>query len=190
MNDAILEEFERKLRKHPCPNCNNSASYLENNAAVLVPFAYHHSELVILFTHRSHTLVSHRGQVSFPGGMHEPTDPDMQSTALRETEEEIGISSKNIQIFGQLDCIQSHTGTLIFPFVGFIKDLNGLNKNLDEVERIFCIPYAWLSDPHNLHQEDYRRSNGEIQRVWSFNDYDGEKIWGITAEITRQLIEL
>ncbi len=190
MNDATLEEFKRKLRNHSDGSCRNRADKPESKAAVLVPFAYHHSELVILFTHRSHTLVSHRGQVSYPGGMHEPTDQTMQATALRETEEEIGISGRNIQILGQLDCIQSHTGTLIFPFVGFIDDLNGLKNNLDEVERIFCIPYAWLSDPRNLHQEDYQRSNGEIHRVWSFNDYDGEKIWGITAEITRRLIEL
>jgi 8-oxo-dGTP pyrophosphatase MutT (NUDIX family) len=190
MNEYVLSRLQLKLnrisenqKRVPLPPGVKTAS-------VLVPLAVRDEELVVLFTHRSYHLNSHSGQVSFPGGMQEDWDSDAAATALRETEEEIGIKPGKIEILGRMKFLQSHTGLVIYPFVGFIQDLNGLQKNLDEVESIFCIPYTWLSSPKNLYQEDFRRPGGEIHKVWTFREYEGEKIWGITAEITRQLFTL
>ncbi len=190
MTAESLAQIRKKLMGLSREEIIPSAREGEPVACVLVPFALHNEDLVILFTHRSNRVATHRGQVSFPGGMNEPVDRDFVETALRETEEEIGIDKKRIEIIGELKTFRSHTGLMIFPFVGFIKDLNGLRMNLDEVERIFCIPFDWLRNPANLHQEDYCGSNGEIHQVWTFGEYEGEKVWGITAEITRQLIDL
>ena len=158
-------------------------------AAVLVPLTFHADELVMLFTHRSNTISRHRGQVSFPGGMEEALDKNYVDTALRETHEEIGILPAQIEVFGRLAALASTSGYLIHPYVGFIQDLNGLRKNNREVERIFCIPLAWLLRGGNLSQVDYRSSDGVIHKVWTFAEYQGEKVWGITAEIARRFIE-
>ena len=159
-------------------------------AAVLVPLAYHADELVLLYTHRSNFINRHRGQVSFPGGMEETSDKTYADTALRETYEEIGILPDHIEVYGRLPLLVSTAGYPIYPYVGFIKDMNGLQKNSDEVEKIFCIPLKWLLADGNLFQEDYRGSRGDVHKVWIFKEYDGEKVWGITAEITRRFIEM
>lgn len=165
------------------------ASNGNHAAAVLVPLTFHADELVMLFTHRSNTISRHRGQVSFPGGMEETIDLSYVDTALRETREEIGILPAQIEVFGRLADLSSTSGYLIHPYVGFIKDLNGLQKNIQEVEKIFCIPLRWLLSEGNLSQEDYRDSSGVVHKVWMFAEYQGEKVWGITAEITRRFIE-
>lgn len=158
-------------------------------AAVLVPLTFHADELVMLFTHRSNTIRRHRGQVSFPGGMEEALDKSYLDTALRETHEEIGILPDQIEVFGRLASLASPSGYLIHPYVGFIQDLIGLRKNNQEVEKIFCIPMKWLLGGGNLSQIDYRGSSGQIHKVWTFAEYQGEKVWGITAEIIRSFIE-
>ncbi len=190
MNDDVLDGIRSKLNRIPGNEKIALTPKGMKTASVLVPLAHHHEELVVIFTHRALNLNSHSGQVSFPGGMQEDEDANIAATALRETEEEIGIQAESIEILGQLRYLRSHTGLIIYPFVGCIHDLNGLRRNLDEVERIFCIPFAWLSAPQNLYQEDYQRSGGELHKVWAFKEYEGEKIWGITADISRQLISL
>ncbi len=189
MDRDAFDRIRQKLKSRPVVDVPEIDSKDKIPASVLVPFAYHDRILSILFTRRSNQLASHRGQVSFPGGMKESADLDLLAAALRETKEEIGIGPENIDVLGRLEPIKSHTGLMIYPFAGFIRDLNGLQNNMDEVERIFCIPYDWLRSSENLFQEDYQRSTGEVHKVWTFKAYEGEKIWGITAEITRQLIQ-
>lgn len=188
LNNRILQ-----IKARFSPNANpeeTPASFSDSLAAsVLVPLALHNDELVLLFTHRSNTISRHRGQVSFPGGMQETSDPTFVDTALRETQEEIGIQPKQVEVFGRLPALVSISGYPIYPFVGYIHDLNGLHKNIDEVEKIFCIPLNWILGEGNLFQEDYHASDGTVHKVWTFKDYHGEKVWGLTAEITRRFIE-
>ena len=181
--ETIREKFDDFLP--PQKGENDDKSLI--NASVLIPFVYHEQELALLFTHRSNRLKNHRGQVSFPGGMQEHDDPDLIQTALRETWEEIGISPKQVDVFGSLNPLQSPFGYSIHPFLGFIRNLDGIHKNVNEVERIFCVPVKWLLDPANFYQEDYRPSGGSVRQVWIYKDYDGERIWGITADILHQL---
>jgi 8-oxo-dGTP pyrophosphatase MutT (NUDIX family) len=187
-NDLI---FSIRQKIPPIQIENESAMTSSGNqaAAVLVPLTFHAGELVMLFTHRSNTISRHRGQVSFPGGMQESLDKSYVDTALRETHEEIGILPAQVEVFGRLADLVSTSGYLIHPYVGFINDLNGLQKNIDEVEKIFCIPLKWLLKGNNLTQVDYTGSNGVLHKVWTFEEYQGEKVWGITAEITRRFIE-
>lgn len=159
-------------------------------AAVLMPLANRERDLVLLFTRRSNSVNSHRGQVSFPGGQLETGDRDLRDTALRENCEEIGIKPDAVDVLGTLKPLKSSTGFHIYPYVGYIQDLNGLRINEFEVDKVFCIPFDWLMEEDNLYQEDYIPPDGSLHKVWVFKPYDGERVWGITAQITRQLIDL
>lgn len=197
MIESELFIFLGKICKTLTTFQNNSFSHLEQQkdnslklSAVLVPFAFHEDELKLIFTRRSLNLERHKGQVSFPGGIIEQNDKDPVASALRETFEEIGIKKEKIRILGAMPPFDSSTGYYIFPIVGFIEDLNGLHKNGIEVDRIFCIPYAWLKNPKNYFLKDYSTPEGLIRKVWFYREYDGEKLWGITAKITRDFIDL
>jgi len=159
-------------------------------SAVLVPFTFYKSELKLIFTKRSAKLERHSGQVSFPGGIIEAGDKNPIETAIRETQEEIGIKKSQIDILGEMPPFNSSTGYFIYPVVGFISDLNGLQKNGVEVDRIFCIPYTWLTEPRNSQLLDYQAKDGTKRKVWFFEEYEGEKLWGITAKITRDFVDL
>lgn len=159
-------------------------------SAVLVPITMQQDKLVLLYTRRAAHLPRHRGQVSFPGGVIEKIDRSPLDAALRETCEEIGISREQIEVIGKLNPFDSTTGYFIYPFIGIIKDLNGLHKDDVEVDRIFCIPIDWLCEPKHSELRDFEGINGTKQKIWFFDDFDGESLWGISAKITRNLIDL
>ena len=159
-------------------------------AAVLIPITVWENELVILFTKRTNLVNSHQNQISFPGGAIEKNDADPQAAALRETEEEIGIKKKDIEILGELKAKNTTTGFYIYPFVGFIHNLDEIQINRLEVERIIYIPVNWLCNPKNSHTEIYKGKNNKSHPVIAFSNYDGEKVWGVTASIVKQLIEI
>ncbi len=144
----------------------------------------------MLFTLRSNTLDRHKGQVSFPGGLIEATDSSAIETALRETWEEIGIDNHSIQVIGQLNPFNTSTGYIVYPVIGIVENLEKMNRNRIEVDRIFCIPLEWLCDPSHSRIKEYVTPEGETRPVWFFDVYDGELLWGITAKITKDLLEL
>jgi len=162
----------------------------EIDASVLVPLACYQNELAILFTHRSEKLYRHRGQVSFPGGIRELQDCNLLDTALRETKEEIGIQPEQIRILGSLLPVTSTKNFRILPYVGFIESLNGLRPDGEEVARIFCVPYNWLSNNENIKLIDYIDQKGRRHKVWSYSEFEGETIWGITANILHTFVTL
>lgn len=158
-------------------------------SAVLIPFTFYQNEIVLLFTKRSASLVRHRGQISFPGGVVEADDHSPLATALRETCEEIGIRDHQIEILGRIDPFDSTTGYFIHPFIGWIQDLAGLRKNMEEVEKIFCIPYTWLKNSENYNLKDFKNRDGQLKKVWFYKPYEGEVLWGITARIVRMVLD-
>lgn len=160
------------------------------HAAVLLPLTYRLGELIFIFTRRADNLASHAGQVSFPGGVREFEDKTPIDTALRETYEEIGILTNQIEILGMMPPYHSTTGFYVYPVVGFIRNLNGLKRNTIEVEKLLCVPYKWLMNPENYYQADYQTKSGSIHRLWFFKDFEGEKIWGLTAQITLDFMEI
>lgn len=159
-------------------------------AAVLIPFTVWENKLVVLFTKRTNSVNNHQNQISFPGGAIEKKDANQLATALRETEEEIGIKKKDIEILGELKAINTTTGFYIFPFVGFIHNLDEIQINELEVERIIYIPINWLRNPKNSYSEIYKGQNKISHPVIVFSNYDGEKVWGATASLVKQLLEI
>ena len=160
-------------------------------AAVLLPLAYLQEKLVLIFTKRTDGLAQHANQVSFPGGMRESQDLTPITTALRETSEEIGISEKEIDILGMIAPSYSSTGFYVQPVVGFLLlDMNGMKINSTEVRRLFCVPLSWLKRQRNHYQADYQTSSGDIHRLWFFRKFEGEIIWGLTAQITLDFLQL
>ena len=157
-------------------------------SAVLIPFEFHRGEIILIFTKRATSLVRHSGQISFPGGVSEEIDDSLLDTAIRETQEEIGVGRNQIEILGSLFPFDSTTGFYIRPFIGWIHDLNGLKANSSEVERVIRIPFSWMRNPHNSEIRDYQGHNGVKKKVWFYHPYDGDVVWGITAKIMRDLM--
>lgn len=148
-------------------------------ASVLVPLVEHRSGHTILLTRRTERLQAHAGQVSFPGGSAEHGDQDAIHTALRETEEETGLTRRFIDIIGYLDGYLTITGYAVTPVVGLVQPGFRLKPDPLEVAEIFEVPLDWLRDPHNR-QVHRRQLAGHDVGYYQF-DYDGHTIWGATA---------
>jgi 8-oxo-dGTP pyrophosphatase MutT (NUDIX family) len=148
-------------------------------SAVLIPLFYNQGQYYVLFTERSDEVVFHKGQVCFPGGTREPSDSSLLKTALRESQEEIGLESRYIEILGELDDMLTFvTDYVISPFVAFISYPHPLRTNGREVKRAFSVPLSFLMDEANFKQDSYAY------------EYEGHIIWGATARILRQFIDL
>jgi 8-oxo-dGTP pyrophosphatase MutT (NUDIX family) len=153
---------------------------------VLVPLILGAGGADLLFTRRTDHVETHKGQISFPGGMVEEGDKDIVHTALREAEEELGIGAKLIDIRGILDDLAVPSGFIITPVVGILDALPVLTPNPQEVAEAFTVPLAFFCNPANGRSElrDYR---GERREVWSY-EHGEHIIWGATAMIVRSLL--
>ncbi|MCD6391341.1 MAG: CoA pyrophosphatase [Dehalococcoidia bacterium] len=148
-------------------------------SAVLIPLFHNQGQYHILFTERSKEIGLHEGQVCFPGGTHELSDSNLLQTVLRETEEEISLKAEDVEILGELDDITTLTSNyVISPFVAFMLHPYSLNINNIEVERVFSVPLSFFMDKSNFKQDSYEY------------EYKGHIIWGATARILRQFIDL
>ncbi len=121
----------------------------------------------------------HAGQICFPGGRFQDEDEDFLHTALRETEEETGISGSAIEIAGFLDPYKTVTGYTIIPVVGLLREEVALVPNRNEVEEIFEAPLAHLLDPAN-HERRREERNGTKREYYAIR-YRERLIWGATA---------
>lgn len=143
----------------------------------------------ILFTKRSLAVDSHKGQISFPGGMNEPIDLDPLATAIRETCEEIGVCEKEIEITGASNPIHNRNQDfLIYPYTGRIISHSSF-KLSQEVEKIILVPVLWLKNPANVFLETLIEEKGNTKILTKFKPYQNEVIWGITAAIVMQVLE-
>jgi 8-oxo-dGTP pyrophosphatase MutT (NUDIX family) len=146
---------------------------------VLVPIVAHPDGLTVLFTKRTMHLKAHSGQVSFPGGRAEPSDPTPEFTALRESQEEIGLRPEKIEILARLPDYITRTGFQVTPVVGVLTPPLELVPDPREVEEVFEVPLAFLLDPGN-HLRQSREINGRT--VGYYEMRFGERvIWGATA---------
>lgn len=154
-------------------------------AAVLVPLVDRPEGLSVLLTQRTDHLHDHAGQISFPGGRVEPRDKGVIDAALRETEEEIGLSDDFIDVVGYLDNYETVTGYLITPVVGFVRP--GFTLKIDEFEvaDAFEVPLGFLLDPEN-HQIHMRMRHGSRRRYYVF-EHESRYIWGATAGMLMNL---
>ena len=156
-------------------------------AAVLIPLFERDGRDHLLFTVRTGHLVHHAGEISFPGGGHDTDDADLSVTALRETEEELGIDRQSIEILGRLDDFYSIHGYHVVPYVGVIPGPEQLQIDPFEIAATFAAPLAHFRAPGVYHTEDWTH-HGRTHPV-DFYRYENHVIWGLTAAILRQLLE-
>ena len=157
-------------------------------AAVIAPVVARDGEDHLLFTKRADHLGEHAGQMSFPGGGREPSDESLEATALREANEEIGLESGEVELFGRLDDIETVTDYSVRPFVGRIPDRE-YTPDEREVAEITVLPVAALADDANYESELRDHPHyGEI-RIHFFH-VDGYTVWGATGRMLVQLLEL
>jgi 8-oxo-dGTP pyrophosphatase MutT (NUDIX family) len=157
------------------------------DAAVLIPVVDRPGGATLILTRRTDALRAHSGQVAFPGGRVDDTDPDAVFAALRETDEEIGIRPDEIEVVGQMPQYVAGSGFRISPVIGVVQPGYELDINEDEVAAVFEAPLSFLMRPENQTQGS-REFEG---RVWKYYDmpYDGQRIWGVTAGIIRAFYE-
>jgi 8-oxo-dGTP pyrophosphatase MutT (NUDIX family) len=151
------------------------------HAAVLVPVILRKTGATLLLTQRTAHLRDHAGQISFPGGRCEVSDASPEATALREAEEEVGLTAEQIEILGRLPEYHTVTGFLITPVVALVTP--PLNLKLDdfEVADVFEPPLEFLLDQKN-HQRQQGEFQGETREYWAI-PWQGRYIWGATAGI-------
>ena len=148
-------------------------------AAVLIPVIAHPQALTVLFTQRTPHLRSHSGQVSFPGGRAEPGDASAEFTALRETEEEIGLRRSAVEVLARLPDYRTRTGYRVTPVVGLLTPPVAFAPDPNEVAEIFEVPLEFLLDERNR-QRRTREFQGQQVGYYVF-EYQEKVIWGATA---------
>ncbi|MDP6917322.1 MAG: CoA pyrophosphatase [SAR86 cluster bacterium] len=150
-------------------------------AAVLIALTDEENPEVI-YTLRSNKVSSHQGEVSFPGGMREESDTSLIMTALRESEEEIGLPQNCVKILGSLDTMVSRFNISVTPFVGIIPGDVELNTSSEEIEACFKVPLSFLLKDKRYRNDEVNR-NGETFYMPAYK-YSSYVIWGLTAMIT------
>ncbi|MCD6358523.1 MAG: CoA pyrophosphatase [Dehalococcoidia bacterium] len=158
-------------------------------AAVLLPLYRKECEWFTLFTRRTYSVEAHKGQISFPGGMHEEEDKTLEYTALRETFEEIGIEPNDIEILGRLNYQLTGGGLFsISPFVGIIPYPYTLKLSNEEVASVLEVPIKYLASEGTMREGLYPLNNGALPVY--FWQYGSELIWGATSKILKGFLEL
>ncbi len=182
LRNTLPGEFAQKIMKPKYLTTKNK-SYINSNAipsAVLILLFKEKNIYKYYLTQRSNNVGKHKGQISLPGGSQEKNE-SLESTALRETEEEIGIDKDTINIIGKLTKLYVPvSGFCIYPFVGWTNNISEI-KPSDEVEKIFNVP---LSELLNKNNEKHKQKvlNNKLTKVPYFNLRNNE-VWGATAMI-------
>lgn len=154
--------------------------------SVLALVGHHRArnQLEILLTKRTMHVETHKGQISFPGGYYEQIDVDLLQTALRETEEEIGLTRDRITVLGRLEPVHTRNSILIFPWVGTVDFPVDFRVNPNEVEQIIYFPVTQLFQP-GLKSIQVEVSGRHIPTLGI--TYEGHLIWGATAMMLQEL---
>jgi 8-oxo-dGTP pyrophosphatase MutT (NUDIX family) len=157
-------------------------------AAVLVPLMERAEGTTVLLTLRAEHLSDHAGQVSFPGGRIDPIDADAEAAALREAEEEIGLSRAHVQLIGRLDTYVTRTGYEVIPCVGLVTPPLELHPDPSEVAAVFEVPLSFFRDPQNRRRET-RIFQGRERHFYVY-PWEDRYIWGATAGMLSNLAEV
>jgi 8-oxo-dGTP pyrophosphatase MutT (NUDIX family) len=159
-------------------------------AAVLIPIVRRPDGLTVLLTQRTEHLTNHAGQVSFPGGGAEELDSSPIETALRETEEEIGLSRRHVEIIGVLPDHVTASAYVVTPVVGLVTPPFDLTAESNEVADIFEVPLRFLMDGMNHQRMSFELPDGGGRRSFYAMPYKRFFIWGATAGMLRNLFHL
>lgn len=160
-------------------------------AAVLIPLIQRDSKWHLVFTRRTDLVESHKGQVSFPGGACDENEIQAEQTALREAQEEIGLNPKDVRILGRLNEVATITYFRVTPVVGVIPWPYDFQLSKIEVSRLFSIPLDWLAEDSNWDEFNFTPDGSKRAfPVITYHPYDGEILWGASARITHNLLEV
>ena len=154
-------------------------------ASVLVPLVDREGGVTVLLTQRTDDMPSHAGQIAFPGGRRQAEDVDAVATALRETEEEVGLDRSFIDVVGMVDHYRTGTSYEITPVVGIVTPGFTLKADPREVADVFEVPLAHFLDERN-HRIDSRVWQGRERRYYAM-PYGERYIWGATAGMLKNL---
>ena len=159
------------------------------SAGVLIPLFEKDNICHILFTQRTDKVQYHKGQISFPGGGIEESDRgSIKRTMLREVCEELGVSSKDIEILGELDDFVTTSDFVVTPLVGEIPYPYNFKLSSFEIEKLIEVPVKALLEEHSA-KEDKIDFNGELVDSYIY-EHDGNIIWGVTARILHHFLDL
>lgn len=167
------------------PDMNLDQKFKFFEASVLIPILTFKKDLEILLTKRSNKLKNHPGQIAFPGGKKDQIDSSPIETALRETQEEVGLNPKNVEIIASLPSHKTATGFVIKPYLGLINQPFNETLRQGEVDEIFTVPYEYILNEKNFSIQT-RKWNGS-QRSYYVVPYGPYYIWGATARILLNL---
>ncbi|MSQ62058.1 MAG: CoA pyrophosphatase [Dehalococcoidia bacterium] len=162
----------------------------QRSSAVMVPLLLDGGGYRVVLTKRTDHVEHHKGEISFPGGAHDPEDAGLRETALREMEEEIGVLREHVEVVGQLDDVVTGANYRIRPYVGVVdRSPYPFERNREEVAEVLAVPFSHLLDPAYVRDEEVVRFNGMRMRMRSYV-WNEHVIWGATALILRGLIDL
>ena len=196
--DLTIAEIARRIAAQPEPQTprgehpQRPAAGCGQAAAVLLPLLRQGAHWRLLYIRRAHNQRDrHSGEVAFPGGCLEPGETDPVLAALREAREEIGLEDQGVQLLGRLPPFETFSGYLVSPVVAAIPWPLALRPDPAEVAAIFSIPLAWLADPdhHEIRPWPHDR-HPQARPVVFFRPYQGERLWGVSARITLNLLEV
>jgi 8-oxo-dGTP pyrophosphatase MutT (NUDIX family) len=181
--EAILQRLAAQAPDVPDPDFEALRP-----ASVLVPLVWWDARWHLLYTRRTETVQSHKGQVSFPGGAADAEDPSPEGTALREAQEEIGLLPRDVEVLGRLNRRPTISQFYVSPIVARVPWPYAFVLSPMEVNRVFTVPLDWLADPANYEERPRVVLGGYYQHVIYYQPYDGEIVWGITARLTLDLL--
>ncbi|MDG1207482.1 MAG: CoA pyrophosphatase [Pseudomonadales bacterium] len=180
----MIKDIRKRLNRYQPTLLGDSALLNDNaqrkQAAVLLPIVNSANPSLVL-TERSSQLGSHAGEVAWPGGKQDKTDSDLKMTALRESEEEIGLAPQQVEVIAELRPYISKFGLLVTPYVGLVAPDVTFVANEDEIASIFHVPLDYLlDDPRDV--TNIIERHGERHIVPEYH-YEGYRIWGLTSMI-------
>ena len=180
----MLDSIKQKLEQI---NLTDPTKYKKAGVLILLIKDNDDEEFKILFTKRSEQLKTHSGEVSFPGGKWEEGDSNLYQTALRESNEEINLDMENVTKLGPLNFLLSRHKIEVNPFVGYLNQSQDFKGNF-EIDEIFTVPISFLMNEENIEYKEFNRKDLKVYiPSWVYN---GNRIWGLTAMIAADFLNI
>jgi len=180
----MLDSIKQKLEQI---NLTDPTKYKKAGVLILLIKDNDDEEYKILFTKRSEQLKTHSGEVSFPGGKWEEGDSNLYQTALRESNEEINLDMENVTKLGPLNFLLSRHKIEVNPFVGYLNQSQDFKGNF-EIDEIFTVPISFLMNEENIEYKEFNRKDLKVYiPSWVYN---GNRIWGLTAMIAADFLNI